>query len=530
MPLRKALPLLCFTILAACAGNSSTPLTRAITYIGSPLREPTAQPGDWPTYGFDTSRTSYNPNETVLSSTTIAAQGLTRLWQFNAGGVVVAQPVVASGVSVAGAAHDIVYAGDNLGNFYALDAASGTVLWQKKLAALTNTGCTDLPDQVFGISGAALIDRATNRVYVADGAGKLYAFDLATGATASGWPAGGVALLLETNEHIYGGLTFDAARHAIYAGAGSLCDQVPYEGQVIAVNADSAQVTARWYPIAKPPSAYNGGGIWGPGGVSLDPRGTGYVYTFTANADTAPPGAFPDSIVRLDPSLTGAVGIDPDPTTADLGFGSTPTIVAPSDGCSSYRALGKDKNGILYDFENIDDLADATLVQRLQIADSDLDGVNVGTVAYLPSLNMIFSSNGRDSSTTGLMHGILAFALQSDCTIGTLPVWSHVNGPDAIPDDPPGNPSVANGVVYYTDGPSGNAYAYDAPTGNPLWTFALGGASYTAPSIADGRVFVAIWGSGAPGTGAGGPGGIQAFGLASAAPASAARARARRSR
>lgn len=488
---RRAFWLAASIALTACSSSNPTPVFHSAQVVTpAPSAEPTAKPGDWPTYGFDTARTSDNPGESVLTSASIAARGLVKLWEFGAAGIVIAQPVVASGVTIGSSTYDVAYAGDNLGNFYALDASDGNVLWSKKLQAATNTGCTDLPDQVFGISDAAAIDRATNRVYVVDGKALLYAFDLASGAPAAGW-ANGVPLLPNGDEHVYGGLTLDATRHELYAGAGSLCDDPPYRGQVVAVDTESAAVTARFFSLGS--SDGTGGGVWGAGGVSLDPRGTGVVYAFTANAAAAPPGSHPDSIVSLEPDLAAVIGaIEPDPSVEDYGFGSTPTIVPPADGCPAYEAFGKNKNGILYDFENVDALSSPALVERIPIAPPELSGVTVGTVAYSPLTNMIYTSNG-ETLTGATQHGLLAFAIQPSCGLDATPAWSNVNGPNGIADDPPGNPSVAADVVYYTDGPSGDVWAFGAASGNVLWTSALGGASYTAPSIADGRIFVALW-------------------------------------
>lgn len=50
------------------------------------------------------------------------------------------------------------------------------------------TGCGDIPDQTFGVTDAATIDHAHNRIYVVDGTGLLWAFDLATGNVSPGWP------------------------------------------------------------------------------------------------------------------------------------------------------------------------------------------------------------------------------------------------------------------------------------------------------------------------------------------------------
>jgi outer membrane protein assembly factor BamB len=503
--------------LAGCGGSHAAGLLGPIPYdLGggslAPIAEPTPRPGDWPTYGFDSAHTSYNPDETVLGASAVRSKGLQTLWRFTTGGVIDAQPVVASGVAVGTKTMDLAFVGDEAGDFYALGAATGKVVWQKKLRVQSDNSCTDLPNGSFGITDAAVVDRATNRVYVTDGQGFLYAFDLATGAAAPGY-ASGVSLLPDQREHIYGALTLDAARHTLYVAAASRCDNVPYHGLIVAVDSNAAIETHLFYVMGGP-NAPNGGGVWGAAGVSLDPRNTGALYAFTANSDSpTTSGAYPLSILRLNPSLDVVAGIDPDPTTQDLGFGATPLMVPPVDGCANYIAIGKAKSGILYTFENADDLSNASLVQRIQVAASELQGDNIGTAAFSPATKLVYVANGLDSPDKAIRHGLLAFSIQSDCTLSSMPVWSNVNGPNGgIYDNPPGNPSVAAGVVWYTNGTSGQLLAFDANSGTPLWQASLGGPSFTAPSIAGGRVFVPSWGSGGPGIG-GGPGELVAFGL-----------------
>src|SRR5256712_6691455 len=64
---------------------------------------------DWPTYGYDTFRTGYNPNETILGSGTVG--GLHELWSFDLGAVTIMQPAYAAGVQVHGTPTDVVYIG-----------------------------------------------------------------------------------------------------------------------------------------------------------------------------------------------------------------------------------------------------------------------------------------------------------------------------------------------------------------------------------------------------------------------------------
>src|SRR5437868_8218469 len=84
----------------------------------------------WTTYGFDLQRTGYNPSETGIG--TGNAAHLHVRWSANLGDVMIAQPVVAAGVNVPlRGARNVLYEGTEHGDFYALDAATGQILWHK---------------------------------------------------------------------------------------------------------------------------------------------------------------------------------------------------------------------------------------------------------------------------------------------------------------------------------------------------------------------------------------------------------------
>src|SRR5712691_2909341 len=103
----------------------------------------------------------------------------------------IAEPVEAEAVPVPGSGTtNVISEGTEHGDFYALDATTGQVLWRKNLGSL-QTGCGDMPDGVFGIGGAGVIDRGQpggGVVFVAGGDGSVHALALATGQEMSGWP------------------------------------------------------------------------------------------------------------------------------------------------------------------------------------------------------------------------------------------------------------------------------------------------------------------------------------------------------
>ena len=155
-------------------------------WLGTPAAAARPRAGvDWATYGFDLTRTGWNPTETVLTPSTVP--NLKLHWSFDLGAVTIMQPVLASGVLVNGNPTDVVYIGAEHGDLYALDAADGSLVWQDNLGS-QDTGCFDMPDGIFGVSGSPFIDRGGNRLFVVGGDGQLYALDLSTGATLAGWP------------------------------------------------------------------------------------------------------------------------------------------------------------------------------------------------------------------------------------------------------------------------------------------------------------------------------------------------------
>ena len=121
------------TLLCGCSG-----LLLAASAIS-------ARATDWLTYGFNVQHTGENPFETVLTPATV--RGLHQLWSFDLGAVTIMQPVLAQGVMVNGSPKDLVYMGAEHGDLYALEAATGTLVWQRNLGS-QQTRCSDIPDKI----------------------------------------------------------------------------------------------------------------------------------------------------------------------------------------------------------------------------------------------------------------------------------------------------------------------------------------------------------------------------------------------
>lgn len=464
-------------MLAAALALAGSVTLAALPAAGSGGNGPGAV--GWPTYGFDLQRTGYNPTETVLGS---ANAGSLRLrWTAALGDVMIAQAVEAESVYIPGrGTKNVVYEGTEHGDFYALDAATGQVLWQKNLGS-EQTSCEDMPDGVFGVGGAAVVDRTTAAgvVYVAGGDGAVHALSLASGQEQPGWPVRNV--FDPRQEHVYGGLNERAGK--LYVTVASHCDFVPYHGRVSEIDIATRTVQASFYPATPD---VDGGGVWGPGGASIDPA-TGHVFAATGNALTDPEYYFhSNSVVELDASLNLVGANYPGLTGVDVDFGATPILYRPA-GCPTTQVAAKNKSGVLVVYD--EGALDAGYTQRLQMADVNDYQFN-GIPAWDPVTNMLYVSNSSDSSAGTYFHGLVALHAGADCQLSLA--WQQTVGPNSTSVSPP---TVANGVVYYGDGFGNTERAFDAATGAQLWSSGstIGGGVYAAPTVVDGMLLVPAW-------------------------------------
>jgi len=83
---------------------------------------------------------------------------------------------------------------------------------------------------------------------------------------------------------------------------------------------------------------------------------------------------------------------------------------------------------------------------------------------------MLYVPVPGDSPSGTYFHGLAALSVQGGCTLSFA--WNQIfglNSANTTNDVPHSAPSVANGVVYETDGPGNTVYAFNAASGAPLW-------------------------------------------------------------
>jgi len=461
----------------SCRQPPSTTATTSTT-ITTTTTTTLADPTDWATYGFDLERTSHNPREVTLGRDNVGRLG--QIWATDVGAVVAASPVLASDVSVDGTALDLLYIATAHGDVYALDAATGRVVWQRNLGSQVTT-CADMPGSVFGITDTPFVDRTTQSLFVVGGDGGLYALDLATGATRAGWPL--TITSDPAHEHVWSAITL--AGGALYVETASYCDFTPYYGRVVKIALPTPSVVATWYVTSSPGAGPGGGGIWGWGGASVDSSGDLYVATGNATTTSENYG-YAERVVRLSSALEVQASNYPGLTGYDVDFGSTP-VPYQAPGCPG-QIVVENKSGVVFVYQR--DAIASGPTQQVEIGDYALTSPLIGVPAYDPTTRMVYVSNSADLTGGEYRHGLVAFSVGADCQLHLA--WQQPQGMNAAVVS---SPTVANGVVYYGDGPGNELFALSGDSGAVLWHSGstIAGAIYAPPIVVNGRLYAAAW-------------------------------------
>lgn len=330
----------------------------------------------------DNARTSANLRETVLTPATVDKARFGMLFKRALDDQLYTQPLVATDVPVGGGTHDLVYVTTVANSVYAFDAndpAATAPIWHVNFGTPANLhsadfGCLDINGQM-GITGTPVIDRRRGALYVvaltAAGGGftqRLHALDLATGADLPGSPAviraKGFDPLLQNQRP-----ALLLANNMVYLGYASHCDKEPYHGFLLAYEA--ATLTQVGVFNASPTG--RAASIWQSGqGPAADERGN--VYVVTGNGTWDGVNNFSESFLKLSPKLklldwftpTNHAQLD----AGDTDLNSSGATLIPG----TQLVLGGGKEGRLYslDTRRLGHLGDAHAVQHFRATASHL--------------------------------------------------------------------------------------------------------------------------------------------------------------
>ncbi len=276
------------------------------------------------TYHYDNLRTGWNDEESVLTDENVNSGSFGLLHAVTLDDQVDTQPLIAPNEAttsgVAPGKHDVVYVATENNTVYAIDASSGTVLFQRNLGSPVPTplGCNNNGPNV-GIDGTPVVDRHANAMYVIDytmqGSVPTYFIhelnlsnlsDVVTPVVVSASHTltnGSTFTFVATYQRQRPGLL--EANGNIYAGFGSFCDfsASRSRGWVLGWRAGSLTplpANRMNDTLATSPDSFYLSSVWMSGyGVAAD--GSGNIYFATGNSDWS--GTTYNSVTNLSESV-----------------------------------------------------------------------------------------------------------------------------------------------------------------------------------------------------------------------------------
>jgi hypothetical protein len=482
------------------------------------------------TYHYNNLRNGVNDSETILTPQNVNSGDFGKLFDIGVEGDVYAQPLYKSNLPMPdGRVYDVLFVATAHDSLYAIDAASGTVLWQNSFidaaggiipVPAADTGTDDITPEV-GIIGTPVIDPDTLTIYLVSKvknnstqtyAQYIHAIDITNGQEKFNGPA---LISAEIKNAAGNTISFNALlanqRSALLLVKGNVIiawashgDNGDYHGWLMGYN---AQDLSRQPAVLMTTPNGTQGGIWmAGGGCSSD--GTS-VFTAVGNgtSDMAKKD-YGNSALKVESGTLKVIDSfsvynSQSINNSDADFGSTqPLLIPANQSGTSPLLITADKNGTIYV------LIQNTLGGFNANKNNDLQEISVGSTPIMN--NMAFFNNHLYVGPNNLP--LESFEL-SRGKFGAKPVSSSIrtfgNGGE---DGEGANPVIssnrlADGIVWALDNSNVDngetvLYAYDAnaltkelynSTQN-LEDNAGPAIVFTAPLVVNGKVFV-------PGTG-----------------------------
>ena len=407
---------------------------------------------DWPMYLKDLSHSSFNGSERQLTRNNIAS--LQPSWSV---------PMVSELASAVTVSNSILFFGDWDGRFHALDAQTGTELWNTFLGVAPSPSDPDCQQGIGVTSQAAIVG---NTVYVGGGDSAVYALDSATGAQLWRVPLADPA----TGAYIWSSIV--PFQNQIYAGVASLGDCPLVTGLIARIDLANPQ-----RPLIKNlvPEGELGAGVWGTPAIDVQ---TNTIFLDTGNGDTLDfnPDNLSESMVSLDAStlqVKSFFRLPANEAGEDFDWGSSPILFTAPNGARIVAASGKD--GVLYALRQ-DDLSLAWKLQMATGCDNPEAGCgSLSTPAF--DGTTLFAGAGQPDPNGFALGSVYAINPAS----GQI-LWKRGTGGTVI-----APVTIADGLLFV---PTTNELeVYDTATGQFLWSDRNRGLLYSQPVVLNGTVY-----------------------------------------
>ena len=423
---------------------------------------------DWPRFGYDAGRSS--APTVPMGITIVNVDSLVRQ-QVTLDGTVDASAIYLHAVTVKGATHNTFFVTTTYGKTIAIDADSGTVLWEYTPAGYSGWAGSY---QITTATPVADPDRA--HIYAAAPDGVIRQLAVADGSV--GWMT--PITVLPAREKIASSLNYWHGR-VIATTDGYIGDQPPYQGHVAILDATTGVLRHVWNALCSDtlrlltPSAcgQSDAGIWGRAGAVIDTT-TGQIYVATGNGLWDGKTNWGDAVVSLDSLATTITGNYTPSNTAqldanDADLGSTSPVLL---GRGMVAQGGKDGNIRMLNWASMAGTK-AHLGGESQTV-STPSGTDLFTA---PAVQTIAGSEWLFAADNG---GTAGWALTGTSLPQTLTQeWKNGNGGTS--------PVLVDGLLYVY-GPGGGLRVYDPSSGNLVLTLPCGGGHWNSPIVVDGRI------------------------------------------
>ena len=372
-------------------------------------------PGDWPMYGHNPSRTNYNPDEQIISASNV--DQLVSRWQSpdlgTSGTGSSSAPSVANGKVYVGSSAP---QGDN---YFAFDAVTGVPTWSANLG---------FREECYNVGIGSTASISGDLLVVGGGDAAYYGLDANTGALR--WRHA-----LDAGPSAFAWTSPLIANDRIYVGIASYCDNPSVRGELRALDRSGSLLASQHFV----PADKAGAGIWNSASVSPDCR---TLALATGEDFGGYEGPYNRAIVSLDPitleirqsGQQGQLDIDAD-------FGTTPIIF--HDNLNRILVGANHKDGTFYTYA-LDNISAGPVWSRVM-------GVQIG---MMPAYDPTFGNGG-----TLFVQGRNASLYAVNPATGNNR-WPEVHA------DGRGNMAVANGLIFLNE--NGSLRILDETNGQTL--------------------------------------------------------------
>ncbi len=419
---------------------------------------------DWLQFGSDAASSGAPRAATGITAANVAS--LTRR-QVQLDGTVDASAIYLHDVTVNGSNHDVFFVTTTYGKTIAVDADSGSILWEYTPPGFTAWAGTA---QITNSTPAADPDR--QHIYAAAPDGTVQKLAVADGHVV--WTT--AITLLPTREKITSPLKEFGGRVIAVTG-GYVGDAPPYQGHVAILDGQTGALEHVWNSLCSDrPGLIQPGScpstrsaIWGRAGAVIDPL-TGNIFIATGNGPYNGRTDWGDSVIELDPDATQVLGnYAPADYAAlegrDLDLGSTSPVLLGPD------AVAQGGKDALIRVAGIRDMAGASphVGNELQSVSTPSRGSMVTALAVWRDRGdtWLFAADGGGTAAWTFVTGKL------------VPMWSNSRG---------GTSPIVAGHLLYVYNPGGGMHVYDPRAGTEIAKLDCGSGHWNSPIVVDRRI------------------------------------------